>query len=101
MTYEHADYGSGTNLESSATVRVGFSTSTDVPTYDGTILWQFLGSNYLNTPIKWIQVVDSTNTPTGEASNWDVNHQMGLLAPRTDMCWEIGGGDTFNSYEME
>jgi hypothetical protein len=45
--------------------------------------------------------VDSNNNPTGEVANWDVSHPMGLLAPRTDLVWEIGGGDTFNSYEME
>jgi hypothetical protein len=85
MPFVHADYSSGTNSEGSAIVRIAFSTTNDVPTYDGTVLWQFLGSNYINNPAKWIQVVGNANTPTGEVANWDVNHQMGLLAPRTDL----------------
>lgn len=100
MAFNHENYDSGLQSESAATVSVAFSTSVDVPTYDGTILWEYLGSNYINAPAKWIQVVNSTNTPTGEVANWDVNHQMGLLAPRLDNVWEIAG-DTLNSYEME
>jgi hypothetical protein len=101
LTFVHPDYTSGINNEGNATVRVGFSEAATVPTYDGTIVWQSLGSNYLNSPAKWIQVVDTSNAVTGEVANWDVAHQMGLLAPRTDLVWEIGGGDTFNSYEIE
>jgi hypothetical protein len=101
LTYTHANYNSDLQNESNASIRVGFSTSTSVPTYDGTVLWEYLGSNYLNTPAKWIQVVDSTNNPTSEVSNWDVNHPMGLLSPRTDLCWEISGGDFFQSYTYE
>ena len=99
MTLVHADYNSETQLEGSATARIGFSQSKTVPTYDGTIVWQCFGSNPYTDPSKWIAVVDSTNNVTGEVANWDVTHPMGLLAPRTDLCWEISGGDFFSSYE--
>ena len=101
LAYTHVDYNSSTNSEGSAYIRVAFSATATVPTYDGTILWQYLGLNYLNTPSKWIQVVDSTGNPTGETANWDANHQMGLMAPRQDLCWEISGGDFFSGLEME
>jgi hypothetical protein len=101
MTLVHADYSSGIQSEGAATARIGFSQSPTVPTYDGSIVWQYLGANYLTDSSKWIQVVDTTNNVTGEVANWDVTHPMGLLAPRQDLAWEISGGDTFQSYEME
>jgi hypothetical protein len=100
LSYTHDDYDSLTNNESNATVQIGFSTSASVPTYDGFVLWQYLGANYLTNPLKWIQVVDSTNSVTGEVANSSILHPMGLLAPRTDLCWELSG-DFFNSYEYE
>ena len=101
MTIIHDNYTSGSQLESAATIQIAFSQSATVPTYDGTIVWQYLGVNNLNNPAKWIQVVDSTDSVTGEVANSDVHHQMGLLAPRTDLVWEIGGGDYLNEYEEE
>jgi len=101
MTYTHADYTSGSQAESNATAQTGFNTTKNGLTYDGSVVWQDLGSNYLTSPLKWIQVVDTTNNVTGEVANWDVTHPMGLLSPRQDLVWEISGGDTFSSYEYE
>jgi len=100
MPLTHSNYASGGLLET-GTAQIGFNTTTNGITYDGSIIWTCLGLNYLNNPAKWIQVVDSNNNVTGEVANWDVTHPMGLLAPRTDLVWEISGGDTFSSYEME
>jgi hypothetical protein len=101
MTFVHDDYSSGTQLEAGATARVGFSQSTTIPTYDGTIVWKYLGSNYLTDPSKWIQVVGNDGNVSGEVANWDISHPMGLVAPRADLCWEIGGGDSFSGYGYE
>jgi hypothetical protein len=55
----------------------------------------------LNPPTRWIEVIGvhrATNTPlnvpTGEVANTDKTHPAGLVAPRLDQVWEIGGGDT-------
>lgn len=102
MTLVHVDYNSGIQSEGAATARIGFSQSPTVPTYDGSIVWQFLSvKNPYTDTAKWIQVVDTNNNVTGEVANWDVTHPMGLLAPRQDLAWEISGGDSFQSYEME
>jgi hypothetical protein len=101
MSIVHSNYNSETQLESVATARIGFSQSSTVPTYDGSIVWRFIGSNYLTNSDSWIQVIDTTNTVTGEVANWDINHPMGLLAPRQDLVWEIGGSDILQSYEYE
>jgi hypothetical protein len=100
MPFVHDDYTSTSFAEGSATVRVGFSQTATTATHDGTVVWHYLGANIYTDPAKWIQVVGNTNNPTFEVSNWDVNHPMGLLAPRLDNVWEIAG-DVFQSYEYE
>jgi hypothetical protein len=100
MAYAHADYASALP-ETTATAQTGFSTATNGLTYDGSVIWHNLGSNYLTSSSKWIQVVDTNNNVTGEVANWDVTHPMGLLAPRVDEVWEISGGDYFQSLEQE
>lgn len=101
MSYTHDDYDSGGQAEVNGKAQTGFNTTTNGLTYDGSAIWQNLGLNYLNTPSKWILVVDSNNAVTGEVANWSIKYPMGLLAPRQDLVWEIGGNDTFSSYEME
>ena len=98
MSIDHPDFSSG-GLSQTGTAQTGFNSNKTGLTYDGGIVWQNLGANYLTNPTSWIQVVDSNNNLTGEVANWDTTHPMGLLAPRTDLVWEIGGSDTFNSYE--
>jgi hypothetical protein len=69
-------------------------------TSDGAILWVNLGLNCLTDPVKWIQVVDQTGSPTGEVSNWDAIHPMGLVAPRENLAWEVRS-DTFAAYNFD
>lgn len=53
-----------------------------------------LNSPSLNPPTRWIEIVDQmSGNPTGEVANWDITHAAGLVAPRLDQVWEIGGGD--------
>jgi hypothetical protein len=101
MAYTHTAYTTALHAETFAVIQTGFNATTNKLSYDGSVVWKNLGLNYLTDPSKWIAVVDSNNNVTGEVANWDVTHPMGLLAPRTDLVWEISGGDTFNSYEME
>jgi len=68
---------------------VAFGTHKGDVTSDGTVEWLCQGTSQLNDPAKWIQVVDNTGAPTGEAANWDVNHPMGLVAPRDNLVWEV------------
>ena len=102
MAYTHADYTpTSLQAENFASIQTGFNTTLNGLSYDGSVVWTDLGLNYLTAPAKWISVVDSTNNVTGEVANWDVNHPMGLVAPRQDLVWEISGGDAFQSYELE
>ena len=68
---------------------VTFSTTKGDITDDNGILWENLGTSYLTSPQKWIQVVDKTGSPTGEVANWNVASPMGLVAPRESNAWEI------------
>jgi hypothetical protein len=53
-----------------------------------------LGSPLIALPLNEVNLV-----VTGEVANWDQTHQMGLLAPRLDQVWEIGGGDQYFIFE--
>lgn len=48
-------------------------------------------------PTLWVALVtqNGNTTQTGEVAGWDFLHPAGLLAPRLDQVWEIGGGDQF------
>jgi hypothetical protein len=69
-------------------------------TNDGLVTWSCLGINAYSDPTKWIQIT-SGGTVTGEVSNWDIAHPMGLLAPRQSMVWEISGTDVFDAFAMD
>jgi hypothetical protein len=71
---------------------------------DGGVTWRMVGFGQAYLPsYKWIMLLDNsqpTRNPTGEVGNWDTTHPIGLLAPRLNQAWEISGGDTFQSFEM-
>lgn len=77
-------------------------------TTDGGVTWRMVGFGQIYNPsYKWIMLLQpgipsivSPLPPTGEIGNWDINHPMGLVAPRLGQAWEISGGDTFQSFEM-
>lgn len=58
----------------------------------------------LNPANKWVSLSNVDNVGntylTGEVSNWDIAHPIGLVAPRLDQAWEIGGGDQDFLFEL-
>jgi hypothetical protein len=77
-------------------------------TTDNTITWRMIGFGQVYNPsYLWIMLLQPGVAsitpglpPTGEIGNWDITHPMGLVAPRLKQAWEISGGDTFQSFEM-
>lgn len=53
----------------------------------------------VTAPNKWVFLTNVDNAGniyyTGEVSNWDFQHPIGLVAPRLDQVWEIGGDQDF------
>jgi hypothetical protein len=76
-----------------------WNTSLNGSTTDGSVTWQNKGANNYIDPLKWIQIAVN-NVSTGEVSNWDIAHPMGLLAPRENQVWEIVS-DNFSSFNMD
>lgn len=65
--------------------------------------YTFVNPNYVlrSAAKNWIMLVaPGGNTPTGYLSNFDPAHPNGLLAPRLDRAWEIGGGDQPFIFEL-
>lgn len=58
--------------------------------------------NYVLTDAakNWLILLDTSNNPTGYLANFDPAHPAGLLAPRLDRAWEIGGGDQAFIFEL-
>jgi hypothetical protein len=101
-----AEVGPGSSSVSAWSLTVNGSTT------DGGVTWRMIGVGEVYNPsYLWIMLLvpptvgmpaSITNPlpPTGEIGNWDINHPMGLVAPRLNQAWEISGGDTFQSFEM-
>lgn len=61
------------------------------------------GGNYIRRDVarNWIMLlIVGTNNPSGYLANFDPAHPAGLLAPRLDRAWEIGGGDQAFLFEL-
>jgi hypothetical protein len=77
-------------------------------TTDGGVTWRMVGFGQVYNPsYKWVMLLTpgtpsivSPLPPTGEIGNWDSTRPMGLVAPRLSQAWEISGGDTFQSFEL-
>lgn len=77
-------------------------------TTDGGVTWRMVGFGAIYNPsYQWIMLLQTGTpsivtplAPTGEIGNWDITHPIGLVAPRLSQAWEISGGDTFQSFEM-
>jgi len=76
-----------------------FSTEVGGVTNEGSVTWECLGVAAYTNPATWILIADKNGNPTGEVSNWSMEHPTGLLAPRMDTVWEIKNdsfdGDVF------
>ena len=70
-------------------------------TSDGAISWMNLGLNYLTDPNKWLAIVSSNGVSTGEITNWNVNNQFGLIAPRELLAWEIKSDKSLTILNMD
>lgn len=69
-----------------------WNTATQGNTPDNTVNWRNLGRDTFSVPTTWVQILNmETDAPTGEVGNWDALHQYGLVAPRLNQVWEIGG----------
>jgi hypothetical protein len=76
-------------------------------TTDGTLTWRMVGIGQAYIPsYRWIMLLQPGTPsiteplpPTGEVSNWDINHPNGLVAPRLRLAWEISS-DVFQGLEM-
>lgn len=63
------------------------------------VLQQASTNPAISAPNKWVFLTNVNNMGqiyyTGEVSNWDFIHPIGLVAPRLDQVWEISGDQDF------
>jgi hypothetical protein len=65
--------------------------------------YTFPGPNWVikDAARNWIMLITpGTNNASGVIANYDPLHPAGLLAPRLDRAWEIGGGDQAFIFEL-
>lgn len=65
--------------------------------------YTFVNPNYVlkDSAKNWIMLLlPNTQTPSGFLANFDPANPAGLLAPRLDRAWEIGGGDAPYIFEL-